>query len=149
MLFSAVADLVCRHILAAHLLLPGRGSLQLPVVQAVQEHLGQVVPCKDRLASTIGLLVQVLHHLPLLGGEVVELVEHEVGDALGDAWLLVGRVAEGPLYTGLGQLQDTPPQQLEQVEVHLPRGRIKIQETHKNVLFMLRKHMILKHQPGP
>ena len=66
---------------------------------------------------------------------MVELVEHKVSDALGDAGLLVGRVAEGPLHTGLGQLQDTPAQQLEQVEVHLPRGRIKIPQTHKNVPF--------------
>ena len=42
-----------------------KGRLQLPVVEAVEEHLGQVV-----------------HHLPLRLRQVVELVSHQVGHGL-------------------------------------------------------------------
>ena len=46
---SSVVHFVRGDLVPGELLLPGSGSLELPVVEAVEEHLGQVV-----------------HHLPLL-----------------------------------------------------------------------------------
>ena len=60
-----VVDLVDGDVVGVGVLQTGRGRLQLPVVQAVQEHLGQVV-----------------HRLPLLLGQVTELVQHKVGHTL-------------------------------------------------------------------
>ena len=59
-----------------HDVFPGGGRLQFPVVETVQEHLGQVV-----------------HGLPVLLGQVAKLVQDKVGDTFGDAGLLEGRVA--------------------------------------------------------
>ena len=70
---SSVVHFVGGDLVPGELVLPGSGSLELPVVEAVEEHLGQVV-----------------HHLPLLRGEMVELVQHEVGHTLGNAWLFIG-----------------------------------------------------------
>ena len=60
-----VVDLVVLDVRVAEARGAAGGRLQLPVVEAVQEHLGQVV-----------------HGLPLLLPQAVELVHHKVGHAL-------------------------------------------------------------------
>ena len=72
------------------------------MVEAVEEHLGQVV-----------------HHLPLLRGEVVELVQHEVGHTLGYARLLIRRITQGAFDVGLGPLKNTATEKFEEIEVDL------------------------------
>ena len=99
---SGVVHFVGGNLISGQLLLPSRGSLELPVVEAVEEHLGQVV-----------------HHLPLLGGEVVELVQHEVGHTLGDAGLLIRRITEGAFNTRFCPLENTATEEFEEVEVDL------------------------------
>uniref|UniRef100_A0A6B0V7V5 Putative secreted protein n=1 Tax=Ixodes ricinus TaxID=34613 RepID=A0A6B0V7V5_IXORI len=100
-----VVDLVSGGVLVGGvlpLLLPGRRGFQLPVVEAVKKHLGQVV-----------------HGLPLLLRQVPKLVHHEVGDRLCDAWLLEGRVSKWSFYGGACHQEDALAQQLEQIEVDL------------------------------
>ena len=99
---SCVVHFVRRYFVSRQLLLPGSWSLQLPVVETMEEHLGQVV-----------------HHLPLLGRQVVELVQDKVGHPLGDAWLLIRRIAQGSFNTRLGSLEDASSEEFEQVEVDL------------------------------
>ena len=99
---SSVVHFVRGDLVPGELLLPGSGSLELPVVEAVEEHLGQVV-----------------HHLPLLRGEMVELVQHEVGHTLGNAWLLVRRIPEGSFNARFCPLENTTTEKFEKVEVDL------------------------------
>ena len=99
---SGVVHFVGGNLISGQLLLPSRGSLELPVVEAVEEHLGQVV-----------------HHLPLLGGEVVELVQHEVGHTLGDAGFLVRRITKRSFHAGFGPLENAATEKFEEVKVNL------------------------------
>ena len=97
-----VVHLVRGDLVPGELLLPRSRSLELPVVEAVEEHLGQVI-----------------HHLPLLWREMIKLVQHKVGHPLGDAGLLIRGIAQGPLHTGLSSLQDASSKQFEQIKIHL------------------------------
>ena len=70
-------------------MLPGSWSLELPVIETVEEHLGQVV-----------------HHLPLLGGKVVEFVQDKVGDALSDTRFLIRRISQWALHGRFSPLNE-------------------------------------------
>ena len=115
---SGVVHFVGRNLIPRQLLLPGCGRLELPVVEAVEEHLGQVV-----------------HHLPLLRGEMVELVQHEVGHTLGDTRLLVRRVPQGSFHARLGPLENTATEKFEQIEVDLLGVVVLLLvDTHEEIL---------------
>lgn len=85
-----VVDLVGGHVVVLRALPELGRRLQLPVVEAEQEHLGELV-----------------HGLPLLGGQVAELVLHEVQDSLGERkggwWMGTGGVKT----TGTGTLESS------------------------------------------
>ena len=50
---------------------------------------------------------------------MVELVEDKVGDALGNAWLLIRRIAKRSFNTWLGSLKDASSEEFKQIEVNL------------------------------
>ena len=140
---SGVVHFIRRDFISGQLLLPGCGSLELPVVEAVEEHLGQVV-----------------HHLPLLRGEVVELVQHEVGHPLRDARLLIRRITQRSFHTWFGSLENTASEKFEQVEVDLLGVVVLLlvdahekilhihHDTQQSVEFVLRRVVEVAHVRG-
>ena len=84
-----VIDLVSRDVVGAHLTFSGGRRLQLPMIQAMQKHLGQVV-----------------HGLPISRGQLGEFVEDEVGDPFGDAGLFERGLTQGTFNHWLRNLQD-------------------------------------------
>lgn len=113
-----VVDLVGGHIIILGALTELGRCLQLPVVEAQQEHLGELI-----------------HGLALLGWQVAELVLHKIQDSLLNVWFLKRGAPQGPLDHRLAHLQDALPQQLEQVEIHLLGVRVLLLvHRHEEVL---------------
>ena len=113
-----VVHFVRMNLVSGQLLLPRRRSLELPVIQTVEEHLGQII-----------------HHLPFLGRQVIEFVQHKISHALGNARLLIRRVTQRSLNTRLSSLQDAASQELEQIEVHLLGVLVLLlMNTHEQIL---------------
>ena len=79
---------------------------------------------------------QVIHGLPVPGWQLRKFVQDKVGDPLGDAGFLEGRVTQWALHHGLAQLQDALAEQFEEVEVDLLRVR---------VLFLVHAHEQVFH----
>ncbi len=101
---ACVVDLVCRDVIIGHDLSAGSWSLKLPVVQAMKEHLGQVI-----------------HGLPVTWGKLRKLIKDKVGDTLGNTGSLERRMSKWTLHHWSAQLQDALAKELKQVEVDLKR----------------------------
>lgn len=114
-----IINLVSRRLVRVNRRLPSAWSLEVPMIQAVQKHLGQIV-----------------HRLPIPLCQVSKFVDHKVGDGLGNAGLLERRLSQRALYRWLRHGQDALSQQLEQEVVH-PLG--------VGILFSVHAHEYVIH----
>ncbi len=99
---ASIVDLIGRDVVTGHDLPACGRCLQLPVVQAVKEHL-----CK------------IIHGLPITWGKLRKLVKDKVGDTLGNAGSLKRRMSKWTLHHRPVQLQDALAKELKQVKVDL------------------------------